>query len=875
MDLMNLVARISVDISDFQKGIAQLTGGMGNVSALSVAAGNLIAKGFSTAVGAVKDFGGYIMESGMSFEETMSKVQAISGASGEGLADLTAKAQEMGAKTKFSATESAEAFTYMAMAGWKTNDMLGGIEGIMNLAAASGEDLAMTSDIVTDALTAFGESANEAGRLADILAAASSNSNTNVAMMGETFKYAAPVAGALGYSMEDTALAIGLMANAGIKSSQAGTSLRAILTNLSSPTEKIEQGMKTLGISLTDDEGKMKSFREVMVELRTAFSEGNLTQEEYSTRLQIIEDSLANGKLEMSEYSKKQQELSEKLSAGTITVAEYDKGIEELDRLVAMGLINDTASYEQALQDLNIAMYGADSAQKAQLASTIAGKNAMSGFLAIVGASDEDFNKLVTSIDNCGQTIVKTKDGAFIPMSQAMEEGIEWVEEYKGSAEAMAAVMQDNLAGSITILKSGVEGLALTFYNEIKGTAKESVDALTSAVGTANEKLRTWLSSEETQQKIGVITEKIQVLIDKLLENLDPALDAIIGLFGALVDGLVFVVDHFDQIAAVVGTVIQVFAALKAAMLALQVLGFVANLITLAGSFSPIGIAITALIAVIALLATNFDTIKNVAHSAWEAIKSVWDAAVGFFKGVVDGIIKAFTGFAEKIGNFFRNAWDFAQKAWNTAVNWFTTLVTNIVNGFTSIPEKLGNFFKTAWSNIQTAWDGAVNFFGDVIGKILKSFSDIPEKMKSIGKNIVEGLWNGINSMVSWISEKVQGFTDSVVGKFKDFFGIHSPSVVMEQKVGKYIGQGIGVGIEKEADFIQNAFDSVMPTYTPEAVQIGHPAMVGGISDETIGKFADAVVEAINRSGMNKASIELDGRVLGRYMRDGMGVEFV
>ena len=166
------------------------------------------------------------------FESAMSKVSAISGATGDDLAALTDKAKEMGAKTKFSASESAEAFQYMAMAGWKTEDMLDGIDGIMNLAAADGLDLATTSDIVTDALTAFGLSASDSAHFADVLAKASSSANTNVSMLGESFKYVAPVAGSLGYSAEDTAIALGLMANAGIKGSQSGTALRGALTRL-------------------------------------------------------------------------------------------------------------------------------------------------------------------------------------------------------------------------------------------------------------------------------------------------------------------------------------------------------------------------------------------------------------------------------------------------------------------------------------------------------------------------------------------------------------------------------------------------------------------------------------------------------------------
>lgn len=206
------------------------------------------------------------------FDAGMSKVKAVSGATSAEMEKLRAKAKEMGAQTKFSATESAEAFNYMAMAGWKTDDMLDGIEGIMNLAAASGEDLATTSDIVTDALTAFGLSAKDSTHFADVLAAASSNANTNVSMMGETFKYVAPVAGALGFSVEDVSTAIGLMANSGIKGSQAGTALRNLFTRMAKPTGESAKAMEQLGISVTDSSGKMKDFDTIMGDLRKGFA---------------------------------------------------------------------------------------------------------------------------------------------------------------------------------------------------------------------------------------------------------------------------------------------------------------------------------------------------------------------------------------------------------------------------------------------------------------------------------------------------------------------------------------------------------------------------------------------------------------------------
>ncbi|MDD7647797.1 MAG: phage tail tape measure protein, partial [Ruminococcus bromii] len=234
-----------LDASGFEKGLKKL-GGLAKTG-LSV-----ITTGVAAVSAGLLAAGGYAVKVGSDFEAGMSEVAAISGASGEALQALTDKAKEMGSTTKFSATESAEALKYMAMAGWDTDKMLSGLPGVMNLAAASGENLGTVSDIVTDSMTAFGMAAGEAGHFADILAQASSKSNTNVALMGETFKYVAPVAGALGYSAEDAAVAIGLMANSGIKGSQAGTALRSTLSRLAKPTDEVQGAMDKLKISLTD-----------------------------------------------------------------------------------------------------------------------------------------------------------------------------------------------------------------------------------------------------------------------------------------------------------------------------------------------------------------------------------------------------------------------------------------------------------------------------------------------------------------------------------------------------------------------------------------------------------------------------------------------
>lgn len=280
MNLFNLFIKIGADISGAQEGIKKVGDEATNLdSKLANAAkgfGKFAVKAIGWASTAVSAVGGYVTKVGADFESAMSEVSAISGATGADLDALTQKAKEMGASTKFSASESAEAFKYMAMAGWETSDMLDGISGVMNLAAASGEDLAEVSDIVTDAITAFGLQASDSAHFADVLAAASNSANTNVSMLGGSFKYVAPVAGALGYSIEDVSVALGMMANSGIKAEMAGRSLRSMLSRLASPTQDVEEAFEQLGLSaseaLTNADGSMKPLSETIEILRDNMS---------------------------------------------------------------------------------------------------------------------------------------------------------------------------------------------------------------------------------------------------------------------------------------------------------------------------------------------------------------------------------------------------------------------------------------------------------------------------------------------------------------------------------------------------------------------------------------------------------------------------
>lgn len=397
------VAYLELDTSKFASGLTRAKNDLkvfGNSSA--TASQKLL--GMSSAVGTVGTMltksvsvplatvGALSIKTAAQFEAGMSQVKAISGATGTEFEKLNQKAIEMGAKTKFSASESAQAFKYMAMAGWDANEMISGIEGTMNLAAASGEDLALVSDIVTDSLTAFGLSASDAAHFSDVLAQASARSNTNVSLMGETFQYVAPVAGALGYSVEDTAVAIGLMANSGIKASQAGTALRSIFTNLADPTNEVKQAMEQYNISLTDAEGNMKPLSTLMVELRDRFA-------------------------------------------------------------------------------------GLSEAQKTQLASTLAGKYGMSGLLAVVNASQTDFDNLTKSINNAD-----------------------------GASERMSKTMLDNTQGSLTLMKSAAESTGIIIGNKLKPSFDKVVKSATSMF----EKFNKLSDAEQTQiVKIGGIVTAV------------------------------------------------------------------------------------------------------------------------------------------------------------------------------------------------------------------------------------------------------------------------------------------------------------------------------------------------------------------------------
>lgn len=688
------IAYLELDTSKFSKGFVSAYNDLkvfGDKSATAEQKLNGLSSAFKTTGGLLSKnvtlpivgVGAAAVKTATDFEAGMSEVKAISGATGSEFDALRDKAIEMGAKTKFSASDSADAFKYMAMAGWDASQMMDGIAGIMDLAAASGEDLATTSDIVTDALTAFGLQASDSAHFADVLAQASSKSNTNVGLMGETFKYVAPVAGALGYSIEDTAVAIGLMANSGIKGSQAGTALRSTITRLAKPVGEAKDAVEELGISITSADGTMKPLSQTMVELREKFA--GLTEE-----------------------------------------------------------------------------------QKAQYAAMLAGQEGMSGLLAIVNASDEDFQKLTDEINNAN-----------------------------GAAEDMASVMMDNTAGAVEQLKGALESAGILIGEKLTPYIRQLAEWITGLVEKFNS-----LSEEEQDQivKFGLIL---------------AAIGPVLLILAKVISVVSTVVKAFKLFGTTMTTIKTSIDLVKAgyAGLATQMGGIPKLIAGISTGFGGMLAPIAAVIAVVAVLVGAFVTL-------WKTNEEFRDNMVGIWNSIKESINNFFDGVVERInalGFDFENITEVIKTVWfalcdvlapvfEGAFNTIAIVLDGVFNQILSVMDIFIGLFTGNWEQLGEGVKGVVSgivetfanlgsnilgVIGDIGAEILNKlgfekaaegfqnffdtlsdlFGQIPELLSSAIDTIVsfftETIPNAFNSAI----EAVQGFVDNII----EFFTVTVP----------------------------------------------------------------------------------------------------
>ena len=655
------------------------------------------------------------VKTGADFDAAMSKVAAVSGTTGEDLEALRAKAREMGSQTKFSASEAAEAMNYMAMAGWKTEDMLSGIEGVMNLAAASGEDLATTSDIVTDALTAFGLTAADSAHFADVLAAASSNANTNVSMMGETFKYAAPVAGSLGFSVEDTAQAIGLMANAGIKSTQAGTSLRSIMTALAGDVKFCGESIGEVEIQTTNADGSMRELSDILTDCRTAFT-------------------------------------------------------------------------------------GLSESEQASAAQALVGKNTMSGFLALMNAAPADIDKLSGAISNCD-----------------------------GTSLSMAETMQDNLAGQLTILKSQLEELAISFSDILMPAIRSIVSHIQGLVDKLNQLDP---QTKETIVKIALVAAALGpmlIVLGKTISGVGSVLSLVSkapAAIGAAKGGITAVT---GALGVSMGTILAVVAAIAALVAAFMHLwktneDFKNNILgiweQIKSTFSNLTQGITDRINA---LGFNFESCTDMLKSAWDALcnllapvfegvfqnianifseisgiilglldvfiglftgnwSQLWDGIKGIFTSIWDFIVNTFSnilntlkGIADVVLGWFGTSWnevwtsikDFFVNTWNSISTFFTGIITGIrdffVNIWTGIYTFFSNIFNAIYTVVSTVFQTIYNTIMTVWNGIYETIKPLLDAFKYLFETIFQAIHIIISNVMDWISEKISAIWNAIV----------------------------------------------------------------------------------------------------------------
>lgn len=604
--------------NNLKSSLGGSTSGMKGLGSQSTSAGNILtslASKAAVAVGAfvgvrqAVDFGKDVVNTGMQFEQGMANVSAISGATGGELEALSAKAKEMGANTKFSAIEAADAMSYMGMAGWNSSQMIDGIGGIMNLAAASGEDLASVSDIVTDSLTAFGLKASDSAQFADVLAVASSKSNTNVSMLGESFKNVAATAGAMGYSMQDTTTALGVMANAGIKGADAGTSLRGVLTRLAKPTKEVDVAMSALGLSAVNADGSMKPLSQLIPEMQNKFA--GLTDAEkgqYATMiagknalsgfLSLVNsspDDFASLSDAINNSSGAAQSMADTMNdtvSGKLTLLKSQFEGVKIAIFDALG----SSQFKGVLQSMSDGL-GAVTPYVTTLTVAI-GNGLFSAIQTISGIASTVFNAVKTAIENNGPAIESLKS-AF-----------------------------DNVKGSIVNAFSG-EGTNLiqTLANVTIPTLCNALSfAMNSAAGVISV-LKTFspviagIVGAVTLYKAIVITctavEKAEVIVMGLKKAITVSSGAVIAAYTAA---------HW-ALSAGYGVATAAQWALNAAMTA-----------------NPIGVVVVAIGALIAIgvaLYKNWDVVKEKALALWNGIKNV-------FSGIKNTISNVWNSVKEK-----------------------------------------------------------------------------------------------------------------------------------------------------------------------------------------------------------------------------------
>ena len=768
------IGYLKLDVSGFASGVDSAISDMNRLQNNA----NTLSGAFSTVGSAMTKVGGFLtagvtaplvgatvasVKFGTEFDAQMSNVKAVSGATATEFEGMRDAAISWGEKTVYTATEAGEALYYMSLAGWDTQKSIDGLGPILNLAAAGNLNLGRTSDIVTDAMTAMKISAGQLNKdgientihFTNALAAAMSNSNTDVDQMGEAFKYVAPLAGSLGIEVNDLSLAMGLMANVGVKGSQAGTGLRQALNGLINPTEKAAIVMDEYGVSLFNADGSTKNFRQVMLELRSTFGDVG------------------------------------------VNASELSKFVDGL------GYDLDTAEGQAAATDAIMQKFGHDlpvnDFEKLNAIIKIFGIRALPGVLGIIEQSDDAFNELAAAIDGSDAAFVKY-EGQIYTMQEALEKFGDAVYndssfEILGAAAGMAEVQMDNLQGDWTKLTSALGTSQILISDMVKGVLRDFVQKLTEIVTWFNN-----LSDEQREQiakwaMVAASIGPVLLIIGKLitgivnLYNNFKTLKTAFSVISTAAKGFGTIISTaLGSISAPVIAVVAIIAVLVAAFVNLWKNNedFRNKIIEvwngIKAKFEEAGQRI---VEIFNELGFSFEDFKELMGAAIEWLKGVWDGFcellapifVGAFQiigDVISGIVDLFVGVIEIIVGIVKG---FKDGDWSMLWKGIGDVVMAVVDTIVGVLDHLG---ETIWNVVQTvanwlgadwnmSWDEAkqavadwfnsvVQWVSDLVGKIGQFFSNIWQTITTVCNNIwntITTIWNGIVTVVTNVLQSI------------------------------------------------------------------------------------------------------------------------